>query len=107
MQRGEVYRLRAPRDQRGHEQAGPRYGIVVQADELLNLSTVIVAPTSTRALPASFRPEIEIDGRPTRVLVEQLGAVDPSRLGESHGNLSFDELRAVDRALALVVGLDA
>ena len=80
---------------------------MVQADELLNLSTVIVAPTSTRALPASFRPEIEIDGRPTRVLVEQLGAVDPSRLGESHGNLTFDELRAVDRALALVVGLDA
>ena len=106
MQRGEVFRLRAPRDQRGHEQAGDRYGIVVQADELLNLSTVIVAPTSTRALPASFRPEVEIRGRLTRVLVEQLGAVDPSRLGDSHGLLTFDELRAVDQALVLVVGLD-
>jgi mRNA interferase MazF len=106
VQRGEVYRLRAPRDRRGHEQGGQRYGVVLQAHELLNLSTVIVAPTSTRALPASFRPEVEIDGQLTRVLVEQLGAVDPSRLGESCGVLSFDRLRALDRALAAVLGLD-
>jgi len=107
VQRGEVFRLRAPKDQRGHEQGGARYGVVLQANELLNLSTVIVAPTSTRALPASFRPEVQIAGRVTRVLVEQIGPVDPSRLGTSAGLLSFDELRGVDRALAVVVGLDA
>lgn len=107
MQRGEVFRLRAPRDQRGHEQDGARYGVVLQADELLNLSTVIVAPTSTRALSASFRPEVQIAGSLTRVLVEQMGAVDPTRLGTSEGLLSFDELRGVDRALALVIGLGA
>jgi mRNA interferase MazF len=105
VQRGEVFRLRAARGTRGHEQAGQRYGVVVQADELLRLSTVIIAPTSTRAQPASFRPEVEIGGQRTRVLVEQLGAVDPSRLGESHGLLAFGELREVDRALAVVVGL--
>jgi len=37
-------------------------------------------------------------------LVEQLGFVDPSRLGESHGLLAFGELREVDRALAVVLG---
>lgn len=105
MQRGEVYRLRAPRSVRGHEQAGPRYGVIVQADELLALSTVIIAPTSSHALPASFRPEIEIDGAPTRVLVEQIGAVDPSRLGESHGLLKRDELEDVDQALSAVLAL--
>ena len=107
MQRGEIYRLRAPRNQRGREQAGPRYGVVVQADELLNLSTVIVAPTSALALPASFRPEVEIRGQVTRVLVEQLGAVDPSRLGESHGLLSLEDLRSIDRALTIVLSLGA
>jgi mRNA interferase MazF len=107
VQRGEVFRLRAPREARGHEQAGERYGVVVQADELLSLSTVIVAPTSTRALPASFRPEVEIAGRRTRVLVEQVGAIDPSRLGRSHGLLGPDEVRAVDRALGAVLGLTA
>lgn len=106
MQRGEVFRLRAPRGTRGHEQAGARYGVVVQADELLALSTVIVAPTSTRALPASFRPEVEIDGARTRVLVEQIGAVDPSRLGESHGLLARDELHDVNRALSIVLRLN-
>lgn len=105
MHRGEVFRLRPPRGTRGHEQAGKRFGVVVQADELLSLSTVIIAPTSTRANAASFRPEVVIDGQRTRVLVEQVGAVDPSRLGESHGLLAFGELREVDRALAVVVGL--
>ncbi len=105
MQRGEVFRLRAPRGNRGHEQTGPRYGVVVQADELLSLSTVIIAPTSARAHTASFRPEVEIDGQRTRVLVEQLGAIDPSRLGKSQGLLAFGELREVDRALAVVIGL--
>jgi mRNA interferase MazF len=105
VQRGEVLRLRAPRSIRGHEQGGHRYGVVVQADELLALSTVLVAPTSTRAYPASFRPEVEINGSRTRVLVEQIAAVDPSRLGESHGFLSRDEVNEVDRALSLVLGL--
>jgi mRNA interferase MazF len=79
--------------------------VIVQAEELLTLSTVIVAPTSTRALPASFRPEVEIEGRLTRVLVEQMGAVDPSRLGRSYGLLGVDALSEVDRALATVLGL--
>ena len=105
MQRGEVFRLRAPRAVRGHEQGGSRYGVVLQADELLSLSTVIIAPTSTRAVPASFRPEVEIDGVRTRVLVEQIGAIDPSRLGESHGLLARHELHDVDRALSTVLGL--
>ncbi len=104
MQRGEVFHLRAPRA-RGHEQRGRRYGVVVQADELLSLSTVIVAPTSTNALPASFRPEVTIRGKRTKVLVEQLGAVDPSRLGRSAGVLSRAGVRAVDEALALVLAL--
>jgi len=105
VQRGEVFRLRAPRAVRGHEQTGQRYGVVLQADELLGLSTVIIAPTSTTALGASFRPEVEIAGARTRVLVEQLGAIDPSRLGESHGLLARDELHEVDRALSIVLGL--
>lgn len=40
-------------------------------------------------------------------MVEQLGAVDPSRLGESHGLLAFGELREVDGAVAVVLGLGA
>ncbi len=105
MRRGEVFRLRIPRGARGHEQRGARYGVILQAGDLFALSTVIVAPTSTRALPASFRPEVEVGGIRTRVLVEQLGAVDRTRLATSAGVLSWEELSEVDRALETVLGL--
>jgi mRNA interferase MazF len=104
MVRGEVFRLPTSRGARGHEQRGARYAIVVQADEFLGLSTTLVSPTSTSALPASFRPSIRVAGRETRVLVEQTTVVDPQRLGGSAGRLDAAELRAVDEALALILG---
>jgi mRNA interferase MazF len=105
MVRGEVRRLRMPRDRRGNEQRGARFAVIVQADELLALSTVLVAPTSRSAPARSFRPLIELDGEATHVLVEQMTAVSTDRLGESAGRLNAQELRAVDEALAVVLGL--
>lgn len=102
--RGEVFQLHAPRGSRGHEQAGFRYAVVVQSDEL-PLSTWLVAPTSTSARAASFRPEIKVGGVNTRVLAEQTAAVDPGRLGKSVGFLSVDEMRRVDAALRVVLHL--
>ena len=100
--RGEVYRLRAPRNATGHEQQGRRYAVVVQSNAL-PLSTWLIAPTSTSARSASFRPEIELNGQPTRVLVEQTTAVDPERLGDLVGRLSLHEMNAVDTALRTVL----
>ena len=105
MVRGEVFRLPRPRGARGREQRGARYAVVVQADEFLDLSTTLVAPTSTRAIPASFRPAITLDGDETRILVEQVTVVDPQRLGRSVGRLEASELRALDDALTLILGL--
>ncbi len=82
-----------------------RYAVVVQADELLPRSVVIVAPTSRSARSASFRPEIDVAGATTRVLVEQLGAVDAQRLGDQIGYLTADELWSIDDALLTVLGL--
>jgi len=79
--------------------------VVVQSDELLDLSTVLVAPTSTSARPASFRPPVRLNGTETRVLVEQTTVVDPQHLGRSAGRLDATELRAADEALLLVLGL--
>lgn len=105
MVRGDVYRLRAPRGARGHEQRGARFAVVVQSDDLMALSTVLVAPTSASAAAATFRPCVEIDGEPTRVLVEQTTAVDPTRLGRPAGRLGAPEIARVDDALSLVLGL--
>jgi mRNA interferase MazF len=102
--RGDVYRFKLPKGV-GHEQQGDRFGVVVQADELLPRSVVIVAPTSRSARPASFRPEIDLDGTTTRVLVEQIGAVDAGRFGRRVGHLTTEELWGVDEALMTVLGL--
>lgn len=104
MLRGDVYDLRVPR-RRGHEQQGARLGVVVQANELLPRSVVLVAPTSQSARPASFRPELRVDGSATRVLVEQVGPVDVNRLGELLGHASPEELWGIDEALLTVLGL--
>ena len=104
MTRGEIYRIRLP-GTRGREQGGARYGVIVQAEALLGLSTAIIAPTSRSAAPATFRPEIDLGGERTRVLVEQLRTVDIGRLGKLAGRLSAHEQRGVDEALALVLDL--
>lgn len=54
-----------------------------------------------------MRGEIEIDGVRTRVLVEQLAAVDPQVwLGDFAGRLDPHELAAVEGALRAVLALD-
>jgi mRNA interferase MazF len=103
--RGEIFRLPSARGARGREQRGARYAVVVQADEFLALSTVLVSPTSTGAQAASFRPTVTLDEVTTRVLVEQTTVVDPQRLGHSAGRLDAEELQALDDALALLLGL--
>ena len=104
MRRGDVFRLRLGHRQ-GHQQSGDRYGVIVQSDALLRLSTVLIAPTSTSARAASFRPEIDIDGTATRVLVEQNGAVDVTRLGAYHNHLTAEEQWGINLALETVLDL--
>lgn len=102
--RGDLYRLRTEKSAVGHEQRGPRYAVAIQSDGV-QLSTLIVAPTSTSAQPAIFRPEIEMDGALTRVLIDQMRAVDSSRLGDFAGRLDAAEVGEVDRAVRLMLGV--
>jgi mRNA interferase MazF len=105
VRRGDVHRFRLAKGV-GHEQRGERFGVIVQSDELLPRSVVLVAPTSLSARPASFRPEVSVLRQQTRVLVEQVGAVDVGRLGRGVGHLTADEMWAVDEALMTVLGLN-
>jgi mRNA interferase MazF len=79
--------------------------VVVQADDLLSLSTVVVCPTSQSAPPATFHPEVSIEGERTQVLCEMVGAVDGRALGEPVAHLSLGELHAVEEGLQLVLDL--
>jgi len=102
--RGDVFRVKAARAATGREQQGARFAVVVQSD-FVQPSTLLVAPTSTSAKWAQYRPEIDVDGTSTRILIEQTMAVDPQRLGDFAGRLDAHEMTAVDEALKLVLGL--
>jgi mRNA interferase MazF len=102
--RGDVYQLKAPRTPTGREQAGRRFAVIVQSDEL-PMSTVLVAPTSRSARPAEYRPAIEIGDEETRVLVEQMTCVDPTRLGERVGSVTYREMQEIEVAARLLLEL--
>ncbi|HEY2215969.1 MAG TPA: type II toxin-antitoxin system PemK/MazF family toxin [Solirubrobacteraceae bacterium] len=104
MVRGDVYEIKLP-GKLGHVQSGRRYAVVVQADDLLALSTVVICPTSQSAFSASFHPEVVVAERSTQVLCEMVGAIDARALGKRVGHLAHDELREVEDAARLVLDL--
>ena len=99
---GEVYRL--PARGKGPKQRGRRFAVVLQPD-WLNLSTGIVAFTSTKARETSFRPPVTILDQQTLIMCDQLATVDLDRLTEQVGLLTLEELQQVDEALTLVLDL--
>lgn len=101
---GDVHEFRPPRGT-GHEQQGRRYGVVIRANELLPRPVVLVAPTSISARAESFRPEIDLLGAITLVLLGQAGAIDASRLGDLVGRLTPEQQWGVDDAMLTVLGL--
>jgi mRNA interferase MazF len=97
--------MRASRGTVGHEQKGTRPAVILQSDRAWWLATVIIAPTSSSASAAEYRPEITLSGRSTRVLLDQLKSVDRTRLGRTRGHIAAADLREVDEALSLILGL--
>lgn len=103
MIRGAVYRIDLGRP-RGHEQGGRRLGLVMSPSGS-PLSVVTVIPTSTSAGPAIHRPEMEIAGRPTRMLVDQVRSIDTDYVvGEPVDYLTRDRLVEVELAFAHYLG---
>lgn len=104
MVRGDLHEINLPA-RHGRVQHGRRYAVIVQADDLLALSTVVICPTSRSAFPASFHPEVAILDEPTQVLCEMVGAVDARALGKRISHLAHDDMQAVEDALMLVLDL--
>ena len=106
VRRGDVFRVSFGPG-KGHELKDPHYAVVVQSDAY-PLSTVLVVPLSSSAMPTAWRVPIEIGGKRTYALVEQLRAVDAeTRLREWVCSIAgTDEMAQVDEELAMIVGID-
>jgi mRNA interferase MazF len=102
--RGGVYRIDLGRP-RSHEQGGKRLGLVLSPSDS-PLSVVTVVPTSTSAGPSIHRPELEVAGRLTRVLVDQIRSIDLDYVvGDPVDYLTRDQLAEVELALAHYLGV--
>ena len=104
MIRGAVYRIDLGQA-RGHEQRGRRLGLVVSPSRS-PLSVVTVIPASTSAGRAIHRPELEIAGRRSVLLVDQIRSIDADFVvGDPVDFLTRDQFADVEVALAHYLGL--
>ena len=97
----------------GSEQQGLRPVVIIQNDTGNRHSpTVIIAAISSKANAKAKLPTHRLIpagnglALPSIVLAEQIRTVDKCRLSERAGQLREDDIRAVDRALAVSLGLN-
>lgn len=105
MIRGAVYPVDLGEAKRGHEQRGRCLGLVI-SNHYDRWSTVTVVPTSTRAKPAVFRPEVVVAGRETRLLVDQVRSIDTQYVtGDLVDFLNQEDLEQVESAVIRYLAL--
>ena len=88
----------------------PRPAVVVQSNLLGDLDSVVVCPVTSELRTAAFRVTVEPTSANglqllSQVMVDKLSTLTRSKVSEPFGRLDEDLMRAVDRALLLVVGL--
>jgi len=71
----------------GREVNKTRPCVIVSPDEMASLSTVIVAPMTTKGFDYPFRIKCSFHKKKGRVLLDQLRAIDKSRLVKYLGAL--------------------
>ena len=88
----------------------PRPALVVQTDLLKDLDSVVLCPVTSELRNAVFRVTLEPDAANglrtlSQVMVDKLSTLPRTRISKPFGRLDEDRMKAVDRALLLVVGL--
>lgn len=91
----------------GHVQAGIRPVVIIQNETGNKYSpTVIVSPLTSRPKkPMPTHSVTYATGLKSTVLTECIKTIDKSWLGRRLGQLTQSELEALDRAIAVSVGL--
>lgn len=89
VKRGEVYWVNLDPTV-GTEIKKTRPALVVSPDDMNEvLPRVIVAPLTSKGQPLGCRPEITLDGKQARILLDQLRCVDKLRLAGKMGDVDM------------------
>ncbi len=89
----------------------PRPAVIVQSDGLTTVDSILVAALSTHRQDAPlFRLQIEPNHRnglrqPSDILAEKLFAVPRAKVGAVFGHADDEQMLALNRMLAFVLGL--
>ena len=90
VRRGEVYWVDLD-PTRGTEIKKKRPALIVSPDDMnAVLPRVIIAPLTSAGQPLGCRPELVFAGKPARILLDQIRAVDKSRLAGKMGEIKLD-----------------
>ena len=107
MKRGEIWTVAG-----GAAYAGkPRPAVIVQDNRFDATDSIVVCPLTTDPTPApifrlSIKPSAQSGLRgPCRMMVDKLTAVPRIRLGRLVGSLASEEVRTLNRAIFVFLGL--
>lgn len=105
--RGEIYFVRDNKQGIGSEQRGDRPAIIVSNNANNTYSTVYEVVYMTGRpktnLPTHFVTNSAL--KPSTVLCEQISSVHEDRIGEWIGTLTDEEMKMLDKCLAISIGL--
>jgi len=84
-----------------------RPAVIISNDSCNKYGIRVIVLPATSNIESLFPGEamIEIQGRPARVLGDQIRSLDKSRLGARIGSLSPAELLAVEEAVLITLGI--
>lgn len=88
----------------------PRPALVIQSDLLSGLDSVMICPVTSEIRDAMFRVVVEPDAFNglqvlSQVMVDKVSTLPRAKVGAAFGRLDADKMRAVERALLVVVGI--
>lgn len=114
MVRGDILLIRLPSNRGGHEQAGRRPAVTVQADHppSVNSPLLMVIPCTSKLNALRFPHTVRVEPSdqngltmPTVLLVFQLRAIDRQRILQKIGRLEPNYLGQVNNELQSLLGL--
>lgn len=107
IKRGEIYYIRDTRQAVGSEQRANRPAVIVSNNKNNTFGTVyevVYMTTQPKTdLPTHFVTQSAL--RPSTVLCEQINSVYDERIGEWIGTLTPEEMKQLDRCLAISIGI--
>jgi mRNA interferase MazF len=88
----------------------PRPAVIIQSDLLGDLESVMLCPVTSDLRNAAFRVTVEPNPANglralSQVMADKIATLPRSKISEPCGRLDEERMKAVDRALLLVIGV--